>query len=109
MSVFIDFLLALTPQSSSGVTSKPANGPAPWTPCFTLPTGGLPTPFLRRPMPVLQNCSPVLPFLLRKVSFENQVAPFRAARRVYHELANLFHQLAPRRISIESSHDFSSL
>src|SRR5690349_3488502 len=98
--VLLRDLRALAGSLTSGVTSKPAKGPAPWTTLFSLPADGLATPFLARPMPVLQDAIPVLPLLPREVRFENQ-APFRSDGHVRHDLTNPASQPASRRISIE--------
>ena len=95
------FFAQLLSQSgqTSGVTSKPAIEGHFKTGQRTSTLDDLVLPYQAAvwqahclaPMPILQNDIPVLPFLRREVRFENQVAPFRSARHVHHEFANLFH------------------
>ena len=55
---------------------------------------------------VLQDHIPVLPFLRRKVSFENQVTSSRSAGDTRYRLTNYLHQLASCIIGVECRYDF---
>jgi len=55
---------------------------------------------------VLQDHIPVLPFLRRQVSFENQIASSRSAGDARRSLANHLHQLASCIIGVECRYDF---
>src|SRR5437879_3646911 len=88
--------------------------------CFTLPAGGLASPVLTSPVPhrrplrcrlsyqpdVLQDHIPVLPFLRREVSFENQVTSSRSTGDTRYRLTNYLHHLASCIIGVECRYDF---
>ena len=120
------------PDIASGVTSKPTiEGhfkTDQWTSprtriCFTPPTAVLATAVLIYSSPLrkrrqigmlggvirLQNLVPIVAFLRRKVSLENQVRPSPLGSNVCHRQAEHIHQQSPSFIGIECSHNFGSL
>src|SRR6266568_2125805 len=104
----------------SRITSKPANGPTPWTNLFyltgwrsgksSLTQSGHSSSALRCRLSyqpdVLQDHIPVLPFLRRKVSFENQVTSSRSAGDARRSRTNYLHHLASCIICVECRYDF---